>query len=74
MEKIFARVCMRCREYIKYQNNSDYEKINMKIHSFDLDHEYHTLVTINLKKFETLEDFEDVSFFYDKIKEHCLVA
>lgn len=64
---IFARVCDKCKEFITFTGYECYEACNMKIHAFDLDHENHPLLTINLDDFEVLEGFQEVDYFYNKI-------
>lgn len=64
---IFARVCDECKEYITFTGYESYEACNMKIHAFELDHENHPLMTINLDDFENLEGYQEVDYFYNKI-------
>ena len=64
---LFARVCLNCQEYITVSGFESYEYCNMKIHSFDLDHENHSLITIKIDDFDKLDEFLEVNYFYNQI-------
>ena len=65
---MLARVCLKCGEYITINECGNYNDANLKIISFELDHEGHELVTITLRKLEKLIDFDCVDYFYNIVK------